>query len=663
MGLVRFRFCLLTCAAFFACGSASAQIFSQQGNELAVSGTPSGYYNVALAANGGTAVVGTPTASNSTGGVYILTRDGSGNWSQQGNELVGSGAVGTAYEGWSVAVSADGNTLVTGGPLDNNAIGAVWIFTRDGNGNWTQQGNKLVGTGAANAASQGRSVAISADGNTVLVGGESDNSNLGAAWVFTRDNNGNWTQQGSKLVGTGSVPDTNGNVLQGWSVALSGDGNTALLGGPADNGDAGAVWVFTRDNSGNWTQQGSKLVGTGTVGTAAQGYSVALSSDGNTALVGGTNDNRGAGQPQGAAWVFTRDTNNNWSQQGSKLFGTGVTGYAEQGYSVALSGNGNTAVLGGPQDNSGVGAAWVFNRNRNGNWTQLGSKLVGSGGTAGLTQGYSVAISSDGNTAMLGTGASGNGVWAFLRPHNLLFQNDSTRQVTSWFLGGSQGAVYQGQTSVASTPGWSLRAMADMNQDGIPDLLWQNDTTREVTVWFMGGPQGTVYMGQAEIGTTPGWTLRGAADMNQDGIPDLLWQNDTDRTVTVWFMSGPEGTVYNGQATIGQTPGWTLSATGDLNGDSVPDLLWQNDSSGEVTVWFMGGTQGTTYQSQTVVASTPGWTLRLAFDMNQDGIPDLLWQNASNGEATVWFMGGTQGVTYQSQATIGFTPGWSLGHE
>ena len=69
-----------------------------------------------------------------------------------------------------------------------------------------------------------------------------------------------WTQQADKLVGTGAV----GSADQGNSVALSGDGNTAILGGPVDNFFAGAAWVFTR-SGGVWTQQ-MKLVGTGAVG-------------------------------------------------------------------------------------------------------------------------------------------------------------------------------------------------------------------------------------------------------------------------------------------------------------------------------------------------------------------------------------------------------------
>jgi hypothetical protein len=89
-------------------------------------------------------------------------------------------------------------------------------------------------------------------------------------------------------------------VEQGSSVALSADGSTAIVGGPGDDNVVGAAWVYTR-SGGVWTQQGTKLVGTGAVGRALQGVSASLSGDGNTAIVGGENDSNGAG----AAWIFT----------------------------------------------------------------------------------------------------------------------------------------------------------------------------------------------------------------------------------------------------------------------------------------------------------------------------------------------------------------------
>ncbi|HSY47318.1 MAG TPA: hypothetical protein VLC46_00765 [Thermoanaerobaculia bacterium] len=316
---------------------------------------------------------------------------------QHGSMLVGSGAIGNASQGRSVAISADGNTAIVGGPNDSNYAGAAWVWTRSG-GVWTQQGTKLVGSGAVGNVEQGLSVALSADGNTALIGGPGDSS-AGAAWVWTRSG-GAWTQQGAKLVGSGAV----GNVGQGFSVALSADGDTAIVGGTGDNSGVGAAWVWTR-SGGVWTQQGTKLVGSGAVGNVGQGFSVALSADGDTAIIGGPLEN-GLPYGVGAAWVWTRSAGV-WSQQGAKLVGSGAASSAGQGWSVALSTDGNTAVVGGPGDYDslpvGIGAVWVWNRS-GGVWSQQGTKLVGSGALPeGLcAQGSSISLSADGNTAIVG---------------------------------------------------------------------------------------------------------------------------------------------------------------------------------------------------------------------------------------------------------------------
>src|SRR5262245_43177072 len=68
---------------------------------------------------------------------------------QSGPKLVGTGSAGFDFQGFSVALSADGNTAILGAPQYPNGSkdGAAWVFTRSG-GVWSQQGNKLVGTGA-----------------------------------------------------------------------------------------------------------------------------------------------------------------------------------------------------------------------------------------------------------------------------------------------------------------------------------------------------------------------------------------------------------------------------------------------------------------------------------------------------------------------------------
>ena len=329
-----------------------------------------------MSADGNTALVGGVADNGYVGATWVYIRGSDGVWLQQGPKLVGTDAVGTSYQGVSAALSADGNTAIVGGYADSAGIGAAWVYTRSSDGVWRQQGSKLVGAGARGDADQGYSVALSADGNTAIVGGFGDSAKVGAAWVFTRSSDGVWTQQGPKLVGTGYV----GSALQGRSVALSADGNIALVGGSADSRGVGATWVFTRSGDGAWAQQGSKLVGTGAVGTSHQGVSVALSADGNTAIFGGGDDNY-----VGAAWAYSR-SNGVWTQQGPKLLGTGAVGNSAQGSSVALSADGNTAIVGAPLDSGLGGAAWIYTRS-NGVWAQQGSKLVGSGAAGTAFQG------------------------------------------------------------------------------------------------------------------------------------------------------------------------------------------------------------------------------------------------------------------------------------
>jgi hypothetical protein len=361
---------------------------------------------VALSADGSTALVGGWNDDSGIGAVWVYTRT-AGVWTQQGGKLVGGGMFSPARFGWSVALSADGNTALIGGPTDLTGIGAVWVFTRSG-GVWTQQGFRLVGNGGSGSPEyQGGTVALSADGNTAAAGAYADASNTGAVWIFTRSA-GTWTQQGSKLVGTGAT----GAAAQGISVALSADGDTLLAGGTTDNGNVGAAWVFTR-TAGVWTQQGGKLVGGGATGSPHLGTSVALSADGNTAAIGGSGDDSGVG----ATWIFTR-SGSTWSPQGGKLVGSGGVGEQQQGSAVDLSSDGNTLVVGGAFDDSRAGAAWVFTRG-NGTWTQLGGKLVGMG-FAGPMQdrGAGTAISGDAKTLLVGGNNDNSGVgasWVFMR--------------------------------------------------------------------------------------------------------------------------------------------------------------------------------------------------------------------------------------------------------
>ncbi len=397
---------LLVLIAFFLYPCFLSAQFVQQGSKLVGTGgdaTPAQGSAVAISADGNTAVV-SGIYDNTIGAVWVYTRN-AGVWSQQGTKLVGTGSIDFVYQGYAMALSADGNTLIESGWRDNLDTGAVWIFTRNG-GIWTQQGSKLVGSGAIGGQIlQGTSVAISADGNTALVGGSGD-SGTGAVWIFTRSGNV-WTQHGSKLVGTGGVGQQN----QGTSLAVSADGTTFATGGPIDQGYLGAVWVFVKVGN-DWVQQGEKLVGNESIDASQQGASVALSADGNTLILGGPGDFIN----EGAFWVFTR-TAGVWSQQGPKLYAEGSTSPIMVGKSVAITPDGNTAFISSPGHSGSTGIVWIFNRSE-GVWTKLNSSLYGEDAAGAARQGWCVAVSSEGTVIEGGPFDDGSigAAWIFHNP-------------------------------------------------------------------------------------------------------------------------------------------------------------------------------------------------------------------------------------------------------
>jgi hypothetical protein len=248
-----------------------------------------------------------------------------------------------------VSISADGNTFVSSRRTDNSA----WVYIRQLNGTWVQQGGKLVGTGGI---STGRvdSVAISANGSRIVTGNRADNSIAGAIWIFDRASNLTWLQVGSKL----TCSDTSSTASVGRSVSISWDGTTIATGAAGDGGGVGATCIFVRAANGTWSQQGPKLVGTGNSGNSGQGTSVALSADGNTLVVGGSGDNGS----KGAVWVFKR-TGTAWSQVGSKLSESGADSTAAQGSSVAIASVTTTIFASGaPNDAANIGRTRIYER-------------------------------------------------------------------------------------------------------------------------------------------------------------------------------------------------------------------------------------------------------------------------------------------------------------
>jgi hypothetical protein len=338
---------------------------------------------------------------------FIKNEDGS--WSQQGPKLVANDfeyITSTRCQFYemspSVAISRDGNTAAVGRPSDNDNLGAVWIYVRK-DGVWSQQGSKLVGAGYqkiekpgtnCSYVKQGTSVDISADGNTVIFGAPEDNQNQGAAWIFTRSNN-EWTQQGEKLVIRKDPDDPwESSISFGQSVALTPDGNKAVISGPSSGYGSGYIWVFNR-NEATWTKEGKRISGvSSSEKNPNNGRLVNISDDGETTLTSSF------GRTNGAVLVYKKNQENVWSF--SKLLQVREGSTVNQG-PHALSSDGNTILMGVPGYNSNYGALFPF-KFVNEEWIQQ-EKIVPEGGVRAknsyLFIGGVIRLTDDNKTAVV----------------------------------------------------------------------------------------------------------------------------------------------------------------------------------------------------------------------------------------------------------------------
>ena len=288
----------------------------------------------------------------SAGVVYVYNRTGT-RWAQtafvkpSNPDGVGPGAGGAFGDmfGYTVSLSADGRTLAVGafdedgsativnGPADNrkNSAGAAYVFVKPVNGFWMQQAY-IHGHNVEAGDQFGVAVSISDDGNTLLVGSldedclatgvnpadpcntdQAADISTGAAYVFVRSGN-TWTQQAFLKPHNMSENDWFASRL-----VLSGDGNTAAIPSPLEDGpderttEAGAVYLFGRTGN-TWRQQA--YVKSSNIEAFDQfGGAVGLSRDGRTLVAtalgedsaargANANPNDNTADEAGAAYVF-----------------------------------------------------------------------------------------------------------------------------------------------------------------------------------------------------------------------------------------------------------------------------------------------------------------------------------------------------------------------
>jgi len=374
-------------------------------------------YSVALSADGTTALIGATRATydsskglpSGPGAAYIFTNQ-SGVWTQTARLSASDGQRGDEL-GYSVALSSDGSTAVVGAPAapynatSTDGPGAVYVFVKPGTG-WASgaENAKLTTSSGASGGWFGGAVALSASGDTVLVGANQPRYvGPGAAYVYVRPSGG-WSTTTASTA-TLNASDAASDDYFGYAVALSGDGANALIGANhktvGGNVYEGAVYLYTV-SPGTWaTATPSEVKLSASDGTANDqfGWSVAFSSDGTTALVGAPFKDIGGNSSQGAAYVYVKP-GGGWTATTEMAELTASDGAAsdELGSAVALSSTGAVAFIAAYDYPNSKSAGYFFDRPGTG-WV-TSATFAAKVDFIGPYAGRSVALSGDGSIAL-----------------------------------------------------------------------------------------------------------------------------------------------------------------------------------------------------------------------------------------------------------------------
>jgi FG-GAP repeat len=570
--------------------------------------------SVALSADGQTLVIGAPYSDQngrkSSGSVQVY-RQIAGQWQPIGQPITGPNAL--DFLGWAVAIAHDGRTIGIGIPGQTHQSGAVKIY-RNVDDQWLPVGEPIVGTTPLSRC--GAAIALSANGQIIAIGTPMQPRNdqpHGQVQVYQYQAD-RWQPIGAPLFGSTAYSNF------GSAIALSGDGRSLAISAPAEhslNGrSSGSVTLYQYVEP-NW------VATVGWIGRTSQewlGSGLALSHDGQTIAIGAT----GTQNQQGSIRLYQHQAGE-WLQHGS-IAGT-IDGEG-WGHTVALSGDGQTlagSTIAHPKTLDQPSTVRIY-RAIDQVWT------VVSATSATGEFGQALALSRNGNTCAIGApghdqNLSDSGFVRILRsgrprptpkPLEILLRNRDNRALQLIYLDQTQQITRSLPLTYGSRFGRKAGKAIQLDHD---------------------------------------WEIIDHQDINHDGITDLLLHSRQRDEVQRWHLE-PDGqvsdirSIQTPDGTILRTgnPHWQLIGWSDIDQDHRPDLVWHNPVSDEIAFWFMaadGATvQGYDYlrdrQGAIVKTGHPGWQIKAITDLDGDGDADILTHLPELNQTAVLRLNGKQ---------------------
>ena len=263
----------------------------------------------------------------------------------------------------------------------------------------------------------GGDVAVSDNGQVAVVGAYYYGNNNGKIYIYEKDDNGNW-----QYVSGHEPSDRSGSSNFGFCVAINQDGSMIYAGQPGDDesgSDQGAVYVFSKNEWGSW-EEIFKLTPNGARNRARFGMTIEVTPDGSRLLVGATGDTNGSvGDDHGAVYVFDWD-GASYVQQ-ARLLVAGIPEDRSLGSAIAIRNDGKVFVAG-----CNINAyVYTFTEDENGNWSHSDRMVTPDDVGDGYYFGNVLSLSADGGvlaitarTKPLGEVAGAGAVFIYNKDEN-----------------------------------------------------------------------------------------------------------------------------------------------------------------------------------------------------------------------------------------------------
>ena len=260
---------------------------------------------------------------------------------------------------------------------------------------------------------------------------------------------------------------------------------------------------------------------------------------------------------------------------------------------------------------------------------------------------------------------------------DLMVEQFTTGRKGIWYM--TSNSIREGFEYVTLQEKWKSRCTGDINKDGNNDALFQDTVSGSIIVLYLGNQDGSLnqwghkytyqavnrnFISAGNPSASTDWKMRGFIDHDNDGKTSILSENTNSGDCAIWSVDSES----NLGSLVFKNKGSNIKliGSGQFGGDSTPDIVIENTTTGEKKIWIMSYSAGSfTISSEVLVTTDAIFSIVGIGDFNSDSNLDLVVEEltASNSPLTniarkIWFMNGTSKVSEETFLT--FVQEWRI---